>query len=75
MKCTWKFPIVVQSINFGFLRVAYGYDPITKQLFGGYRSSYEKDIIGLLSNFNRYCKENDLTDSFDTIISNLTTEE
>ncbi len=48
-----KFPALVKSINSGVMKVAYsiGIDKDCKTLFGGYHCSYQKDIVGLPSNF------------------------
>jgi len=49
-----KFPAIVKSINNDVMRIAYVYKIDSdglKQLYGGYHCSFEKDTIGLSSNF------------------------
>ena len=71
---TWEYPAIVQSINSGCLKVAYGFDKNSGQLYGGYRSSYDLDLIGLASNFTLLTKEQDLAGHFPIILKNLLKE-
>lgn len=69
-----KFPCIVQSINFGGLRVSYGIDntdTVNPSYYGCYRSDFCKDLIGLVSNFIPLTKSNDLAGNYKTIIKNL----